>query len=113
MIKGLSAHTEEPNIEHMAVTCEQVEGSGDIFVVHIFREELSTEDQTTYDNAVALVGDNYENEILNTTSFMEISRMTSTPLLEGKDTKDFLTDYTESQKDDLRAFLTMVISMRE
>lgn len=113
MITGISATTEVPNIEHMSVLCQEVEGEGPKFLVHLFREELTTEEQAIYDAAINLVGDFYRNKILNTTSFMEVSRMTSTVLQEGEEVKDFLVDYTAQEQDELRDFLAMVISKKD
>lgn len=112
MITGISGTVEIPNTERMMVTCEIEEGNGDRFVVHLYREELTPEQQTVYDNAIALVGDFNRNVITNTTSFMDIARMTSTVLQEGEETKDFLVDYTEQERDQLRDFLALVVSLR-
>ena len=113
MITGFSNQTAEPNIEHMDILFQQEEGVSPMIKVNIYREELTAEQQSVYDTAIGLVANNVENEILYTTSFMRILRMTSTPLTEGKDTKDFLTDYTEAERDDLRAFLALVVSLIE
>lgn len=113
MIVGLSGTVELPNIEHMLITFQAVEGEGPIKTVHLYREELTPEQQATYDAAVGLVGDFNRNVINNTTSFMDIARMTSTVLQEGKEVKDFLTDFTAQEQDQLRAFLALVIELSE
>lgn len=113
MIVGLSSQVEIPNIEHMAIVFEAEEGVSNRVVVNIYREELTPERQEIYDKAISLVGAYNKNVINNTTCFMDVCRMTSMVLQEGEEVKDFLTDYTEDQKNDLRAFLAMVIELKD
>jgi len=111
MIKGISVSSPEPNIEQMYIFGEEVGGSGESFTCNLFREDLTTEEQTAYDDGLSVVSNNYGNVIDNTTAYLEISRVTSATLLVGESTQDFATMDLADQ-DKLRGLLALIISKK-
>lgn len=112
MIRGTSITTDQPNIEQMLVSGEEVAGSGQNFICNLFREDLTVAEQAIYDDAIALVADTYYTEINNTTSALDISRVTSTVLADGTDVIDFQS-LSVADQDKLRAFLALVIAKKD
>lgn len=111
MIRGISVTTDQPNIEQMFISGEEVGGSGEFFTCNIYREELTPEEQSVYDAGVSVVNDNYYNIINNTVASLTINRITSTVLVEGEDVLDFEALPLEDQ-DKLRALLALIISKK-
>ena len=112
MIKGISLSTTEPNIEVLTAYGEAVSGSGIFFNTNIYYDTLTQPQKDIYDAAINIVNDNFYNEIINTESEISINRVTSTPLIEGLDVIDFLT-LIEADKDKLRAFLALLIELKQ
>lgn len=110
MIKGSSLTATAPNIEEMLVNGEAVTGSGDFFTSYVKREDLTPEQQDVYDAGVSIVSGKYYTEITNTTSTLDISRVTSTSSVEGTDVIDF-ESLSETDKDKLRALLALFVRL--
>jgi hypothetical protein len=111
MVKATSTTTDVPNIEHMDIYGN--DDSGTHFTTCLMREDLTTEEQTIYDDAIALFADNRETNIDNTLSEFWIERMTSTVVdFEATEDVDYAT-MNETDKDKLRAFLAMVLANKD
>lgn len=111
MVTATSTTTDVANIEHMAIAGN--DDSGNPFASTIMRENLTAAEQTVYDDAVALFGNNGRTNINNTLSELWIDRMTST-VVDPEATED--VDYAamaEADKDKLRAFLVMAIANKD
>lgn len=111
MITGISVHTPEANVEQMFIFGEEVGGSGETFTCNLFRDELTSEEQIVYDDAISVVANNYRNVISNTTAILDINRVTSSTLLVGEVTQDFSALSTQDQ-DKLRSLLALIISKK-
>lgn len=79
------------------------------FAVDIFRNNLSVEEQATYDACVNLLSTHCNVDVINTIAKLDIGRVTSQDLLDGKSEVDFNTLPTADQ-DILRDFLNLVVS---
>lgn len=112
MIKGSSLTADAPNIEEMSVSGEAVTGSGDFMTVYIKRNNLTTDQKVVYDEGVAVVSGKYYTEITNTTSTLNISRVTSTASVEGQDIFDF-DSLSTSDQDALRALLALFVEFKD
>ena len=110
MIKGSSLTATVPNIEEMVVNGEVVTGSGDFITAYVKREDLTSEQKDVYDAGVSIVSGKYYTEITNTTSTLDINRVTSTDSVEGTDVFDFET-MSEVDKDKLRDLLALFITL--
>lgn len=110
MIRTESITVNAPDIEQIFIEGEQVEGSEKRFACNIFRESLSEEDKIIYNEALALIANTYKTKIENTTSRLDISRVTSNILPEGVSTIDFKSLSVEDQNK-LKAFLAFVIKV--
>ena len=97
--------------EHLAVSGEAVEGSGDFFTANIFRENLNAEQQAIYDKGVNIVSGKVSTKITNTNSCLVITRITSVSIDPGEDTFDFPA-FTTEQQDDLRALLALFVELK-
>jgi len=111
MIKGTSTTTDVAGIEHMMVIGVAVPGEDQITAT-IMREDLTPEQQTVYDMGVALVSGNAFTTINNTTSELEISRMTDQVVSEDTGEFDFET-MSEADKDALRALLALFVELKD
>ena len=111
MIKGISVNTPESNVEQMFIFGEEVGGSGETFTCNLLFEELTVEEQTVYNEAISIVANNHRNIIDNTTAILDINRVTSSTLLVGEVTQDFLALSTQDQ-DKLRSLLVLIISKK-
>ena len=111
MIKGISVQTPEPNVEQMFVFGEEVGGSEEHFTCNLFREDLTPEEQTVYDDAISVVANNHRNTINNTIAELEISRVTSSNLLVGEGVQDF-DAMSEADKDKLRGLLALIVTKK-
>ena len=109
MINGISTTTDIPNIEHMMVTGKSTPESEDM-VLTVMREDLTVEQQTVYDAGVAIVSGNMFTVIDNTTSELQISRMTDQVLIEDTGEFDFAT-MDPADQDTLRDLLALFVSL--
>ena len=81
-----------------------------IMIVTVNRADLTVPQQTVYDDAVALVTGNAYTLIENTTSDLNISRVTSSIVSEDEGIFDFATmDLTDQDK--LRALLALFVEL--
>jgi hypothetical protein len=111
MVVATSVTTDLPNIEHLSIAGK--DDNGDIFTALLMRENLDAGDQTTYDNAIGLFGNNYLLTINNTLSELTVDRVTSTVMdMEGEETVDF-NGYTEANKQKLRDLLALAIANKD
>lgn len=113
MIEIFNLQTEEPNIEVMTVACEETAGVTPCYVCHLIRTDLNPSQQVTYDNFVGLLGDTVQDEILNTIPMMNIQRVTSTVLTEGKTTKDYTVDFDTIQQGYVDDFLQLTLDLKD
>lgn len=113
MITVFNLPSEEANVEIVTVCFEETEGATPCFITHIIREELDLTQQGVYDNFVGLLGGTWEDEILNTTSMMQIDRATSSVLIEGKTTKDYAVDFDATQQGYVADFLQLAVDLKD
>jgi citrate lyase gamma subunit len=111
MVTATSVTTDLPGIEHIAIA--GTDDNGNIFTSLLMRENLDASDQTIYDNAIALFGDNYNLTIDNTLSELSIDRMTSTVIDLGTSEVVDYSALSEADKDKLRDFLTLAITNKD
>lgn len=78
----------------------------------IVRADLSVEDQTTYDEAIALFSPDNYTQITNTIADLSIDRITSATLAQDTENMDFDT-LSEVDKDKLRALLAIFVANNE
>ena len=109
MIYGTSITTNLPDVETMLVVGTAIPDT-DTMIVTVNRADLTAPQQAVYDDAVAIVTGNAYTLIENTTSELNISRITSSIVSEDEGVFDFaimsLTD-----QDKLRALLALFIEL--
>jgi len=109
MIYGTSITTNLPDVETMLVVGKATPESAEM-IVTVNRTDLTVPQQTVYDDAVALVTGNAFTLIENTTSELNISRITSSVVSEDEGVFDFaIMNLTDQDK--LRALLTLFIEL--
>lgn len=113
MITVETLNSELPNVEMLYVICEEHIGMGNCFAVDIQRVDLETNQQTTYDNFVGLLGTTTENEILNAPATLGINRATSVAITEEVTQKDYNVDFDTTQQGYVSAFLDLIMELND